>query len=235
MKSARAIFIKQARDTLKNPSMLIQFIIFPVMAFIMTEFVAKPEPEIPNSQFVTMFAAMFSGMSPLVMTATAIAEDRERRSLRFLVMAGVKPYEYLCGIGGVILLASAVMSLLFAFMGGFVGAEFWKFVAVIMLGSVASVILGATVGIFSKNQQAATALGMPIAMVLGFTPMLAMFNETVEKIFNVFYTMQMNKVAIGFSFEQTESMSEPVLIMLANIAVLTVLFILAFRMKGLRN
>jgi len=35
MRTIRAIFIKQARDTLKNRMTLVQFIIFPVMAFIL--------------------------------------------------------------------------------------------------------------------------------------------------------------------------------------------------------
>ena len=100
MRSAKAIFKKQLHDVRKNRMVLIQFIMLPMMAFVMTELVAKPAADIPNSMFVTMFAAMFVGMTPLMATASAIAEDRERKSLRFLVMAGVKPHEYLLGVGG---------------------------------------------------------------------------------------------------------------------------------------
>ena len=230
MRSAKAIFIKQVLDLFKNYMVLIQYIIFPVVAFVFTELVAKADDTIPDSMFVTMFAAIFSGMTLISTTVSVIAEDRERKSLRFLIMAGVKPYEYLLGIGGVIICASLLVSVVFALMGGFAGREFVIFVSVMVLGSVASMLLGATIGIVSKNQQAATAVGMPIAMILGFGPMITMFNETAEKVFGIFYTQQMNVVANDFSV----AIAQPLLVILANIAVLLILFILAYKKKGLR-
>ncbi len=231
MNSARAIFIKQFRDTFKNRMVLIQFIVFPVMAFVLTELVAKPDTTIPNNMFVTMFAAMFVGMTPLMMVNSAIAEDKEHKSLRFLVMAGVKPYEYLLGIGGFVLAVCTLISVLFGFIGGFSGLEFAKFVAVLILGSATSVLLGALIGILSKNQQAAAAIGVPIFMILAFSPMVAQFNKTVAKVASIFYTQQVNTLVNNFSANTTK----PFLIILANIAVLTVLFVAAYRKKGLKG
>ena len=231
MRSAKAIFIKQLKDTLKNRMVLIQFIIFPVMAFVMTELVAKADETIPNTLFVTMFAAMFVGMAPLIMTNTAIAEDKEHKSLRFLVMAGVKPYEYLLGIGGFVLLICSLVSIVFGLIGGFAGMEFVKFVSVLIIGSIASALIGSTIGILSKNQQAATAIGTPVFMILSFSPMLANFNEIIAKVANVFYTQQVNVIVNDFS----TGMVKPLLIMLVNIIVLTILFVIAYKKKGLKK
>jgi ABC-2 type transport system permease protein len=231
VRSAKAIFIKQLQDTFKNRLILIQLIIFPMMAFIMTELVAKVDETIPNSIFVTMFAAMFVGMTPLVMTNSAIAEDREHKSLRFLVMAGVKPYEYLLGIGGFIVLFCSFVSLVFGLIGGFTGVVFVKFVSVLVLGSVASTLLGAIIGILSKNQQAAAALGMPIAMLLAFAPMIANFNNTIEKIADIFYTQQVN-VLVN---DSSASVTRPFFIIVLNIIVLLILFTLAYKKKGLKS
>lgn len=231
MRSAKAIFIKQLRDTLKNRMVLIQFIMFPAMAFIMTELIAKANEDIPNSMFVLMFAAMFVGMTPLVMANTAIAEDKEHKSLRFLVMAGVKPYEYLLGIGGFVLLICTIVSIIFGLIGGFEGLMFVKFISILILGSIASTILGATIGILSKNQQAATALSTPIFMILAFTPMIASFNTTIEKIAGIFYTQQVNILVNDFS----AGLTKPLLIILTNMAILLILFIIAYKKKGLKN
>jgi len=230
MRNARAIFTKQVLDLLKNYMVLIQYIIFPLVALVFTELVAKADDTIPDSLFVTMFAGIFSGMTLVSTTVSIIAEDRERKSLRFLIMAGVRPSEYLLGIGGVVLCASLVVSVAFALMGAFAGREFVVFVSVMVLASVASILLGATIGILSKNQQAATAVGMPIAMILGFGPMIAMFNETAGKVFGIFYTQQMSVITSDFS----ASLTKPLLIILANIAVLLVLFMVAYKKKGLR-
>jgi len=141
MKSVNAIFIKQAKDMRKNISVLIMFVIFPVVAFVMTEFVARGNPDIPDSMFTSMMAGIFLGMGLIQSACGVIAEDKEKNSLRFLVIAGVKPSAYLLGIGGVIFMASLLTSLAFAFIGGFLESEFAAFMAVMISGSIASIIL----------------------------------------------------------------------------------------------
>ena len=155
-------------------------------------------------------------------------------------MAGVKPSSYLLGVGGVIFLVSLLTSLAFAFIGGFIPlditagffeSEFAAFMAVMMSGSIASIILGATIGIFSKNMQSATGLSMPFAMVLGFGPMLAQFNEHAESVMGYLYTQQINVLLNDFS----HGLTRPLTIIWINIAVLAVVFIAAYGKKGLRN
>ena len=231
MRSARAMFKKQLLDTMKNRLILIQFIMMPLMAFLLTELVAKVSDEIPDSMFVTMFAAMFVGMGPLLTTSGAIAEDRERKSLRFLVMAGVKPHEYLMGIGGFVLLVCTIISVLFGIIGGFQGVNLIKFIFILVFGSATSVVLGASIGILSKNQQAATAISVPVFMVFAFCPMIAQFNETVANVANVLYTQQINEIVNDISM----SASKPYLIILANLVVFAVLFAFAYKKKGLKG
>ena len=43
MRSVKAVFKKQAKDTIRDVSMLAQFLIFPAVAFAMTELVARGE------------------------------------------------------------------------------------------------------------------------------------------------------------------------------------------------
>jgi len=231
MRSARAIFIKQLRDVIKNKMVLFQFIIFPLVAFIMNELVAKADETMPDNIFALMFSVMFAGMTPLFMTNTVIAEDKERKSLRFLVMAGVKPHEYLLGIGGFILTMCSFVSFVFALICGFEGMDLLKFVSVLILGSCASAMLGAIIGIISKNQQAAAATGAPVFMILAFSPVIASINKTVEKMTSFLFTHQVNLLVNDLSMYA----AKPFLIILANMAVLSVLFVIAYRKKGLRN
>lgn len=231
MNSIKAMFKKQFIDTMKNRMILIQFIIMPLMAFIMTELVAKRNDEVPNSIFVTMFAAMFIGMAPLMTMSSAIAEDRERKSLRFLVMAGVKPYEYLCGVGGFILLICFIISVIFGLITGFDLFDMLKFILALFLGSATSIVLGATIGIMSKNQQIATAISVPVFMLFSFTPMIAQFNEKVEKIADVLYTQQINTIVNDI----TTSSTKPYIIIAINMVVFILLFLIAYNKKGLKG
>jgi len=238
MRSVKAVFKKQAKDMLKNTSVLITFVIFPIVAFVMTEFVARGNYDMPDTMFVTMMAGIFIGMGLIQSACGIIAEDREKKSLRFLVMAGVKPMSYLIGIGGVIIIAALVTSLAFAFIGGlisfdggFVPHELAAFMAVMMSGAVASIILGAVIGIFSKNQQSALGLSLPFALVLGFGPLLAQFNERIESLIGIFYTQQINVVMNDFS----TGLAQPLLVIWLNIAVLAVVFAFAYGKKGLKG
>ncbi|MCL2666019.1 MAG: ABC transporter permease [Defluviitaleaceae bacterium] len=230
MRCVKAIFVKQAKDMLKNPMVLVMFIIFPLVAFIMTQLVALQEDDIPNNMFVTMMAAVFSGMGLISAAAGYIAEDIERKSLRFMVMAGVKPFQYLCGTGGFLLFAGTVTSVLFSLIGDFTFNETINFLIVMVAGTAASIVLGTTIGMISKNQQAATSLGMPIAMLLGFAPMIANFNETVKKAAAIMYTQQINVVVNDLE----AGLLKPLLVIAINIAVFAVLFVIVYKKKGLQ-
>jgi hypothetical protein len=67
-------------------------------------------------------------------------------------------------------------------------------------------------------------------MILGFTPMIAQFNPTVEKLAGILYTQQLNVIVNDFS----ANFSKAMLVIAANMAVLLALFIFAYRKKGLR-
>ena len=229
MRSIKAIFTKQAQDMFKTPMILVNFIIFPAVALLMTIFVAGSNDDIPQNLFVTMMASVFAGMGLISVVSGSISEDIEQKCLRFLVLAGVKPHQYLIGVGGYYLLAGAITSVVFALIGDFTITETLKFLAVMVSGVAASILLGATLAIMA-NRQAANALGMPIAVIIGFTPMIANFNETIERYAGFLYSQQINVIVNDFSV----SLWKPLLVITANIAVLTVLFILAYKKKGMK-
>jgi len=231
MRSVKTIFVKQAKDMTKNIGVMIQFIIFPAVALAMTLLVARPDEYMPSNMFVTMMGAIFAGMALITSMAGIIAEDIENKSLRLLVMAGIKPHQYLLGVGGFVLFAATITSVAFALMGGFTAVEFAKFLAIMVAGAATSIIIGATIGIFAKNQQAAMGLAMPIAMVMGFAPMISSFNETVERFAVVLHTQQLNIIVNDFDGGFSRAMA----IVGANIAVIAVLFAVAYGKKGLRG
>jgi len=199
------------------------------VALLMTIFVGGSNDDIPQNMFVTMMAAVFAGMGLISVVSGSISEDIEQKCLRFLVLAGVKPHQYLIGVGGYYLLAGAITSVVFALIGDFTITETLKFLAVMVSGVAASILLGATLAIMA-NRQAANALGMPIAVIIGFTPMIANFNETIERYAGFLYSQQINVIVNDFSV----SLWKPLLVITANIAVLTVLFILAYKKKGMK-
>ncbi|MCL2512946.1 MAG: ABC transporter permease [Oscillospiraceae bacterium] len=228
-----AVMKKQFKDTLKNKVVLLQFIMFPVIAFVFTEFVAKKSDEIDNFMFVAMFAPIYAGMIPLVNMANIIAEEREKKSLKMLIMSNVKPYEYLIGVGGHVLLLCALGSLVMAMSGGYSGAELFRFVFIMVIGALASLFVGAAIGIFSKNQSSSTAMATPFALVTSFIPMLAIFNENFSSVARILYTQQISFMMADMS--ATNFTWDRFAIIGANMLVFLGLFIFAYKKVDLKD
>ena len=253
MKNVNAIFYKQLKDNLKNPATLIQFIMFPLLALVLNLFMnvermaeemleslpygtdldsilAGMQANMPN--MTTMQATVFAGMGLIPIVAGIISEDVEKKSLRFLSMAGVKPSEYLLGIAWVIMFISLFTSVAFSLIAGFTGLDFWIFTAAMMSGVAGSLVLGATFGIMTTNQQASAGLAMPIALILGFGPIMAQMNPSIARGLHFLYTQQLNVVADYLTVGGIDTpLWQSFAIIWANVAVLSLLFVFVFKKK----
>jgi len=226
MSAVTAIFIKQLNDFPKNMSVSIMYLLWPAIAFLMGHFMG----EYGETQ-VAMFAGMFVGSTPMIAIANTVAEDNEYKGLRFLVMAGVKPWQYLLGLSGSVLLLSAVSVTAFVFIGNFAGELLIRFLIVAALSCFASAILGGAIGIFAKNVQQASALYTPAMMLLMFAPMLSMFNESIQRVAQFVFSYQVLRIVL----DPYADFERALLIIGANIVALLVFFIVAYQKKGLKG
>ena len=227
MRNALVIFKKQLKDTLKNKTVLIQFIMFPLMTLVMENAITLPD--IPELFFTKLFSVMYIGMAPVTAAAAIISEEKEKNTLRVLMMANIKPWEYLLGVG------AYVWTLCMAGAGimatGLASTDIPFYLGVMAAGFVVSIAIGACIGIFSSNQMTATSLFVPVMMVFSFSPMLAMFNDKIEKVARIFYTQQLRVLMNRMSFEGIKP--ESILILAVNAVLALALFFVAFRKKGL--
>ena len=227
MKNILTIIKKEIKDTFKNKPVLIQFIMFPAMTLIMEN--AIRIDDMPELFFTKLFAVMYIGMAPLTAAASIISEEKEKNTLRVLMMAGVRPWEYLAGVSAYIWILCMAGA---GVMATGLDAEDVPFFMLIMgAGFIISIFIGACVGIFAKNQMVCTSLMMPVMMVLSFSPMLAMFNDKIEKVARLVFTQQLRKTVDNMSFDGIGSSGA--VILAVNAAAALVLFFIAFRKKGL--
>jgi ABC-2 type transport system permease protein len=225
MNTVKAIFTKQLNDFPKNISITLLYFLYPIMAFVMGNLLGDADV------YAAMFAAMFVGATPMIAICNTVAEDNEYKSLRFLVMAGVRPSQYLLGLAGFVFIMSFVPLAAFALIGGFSGELLVKFIIVSVLGLAASSILGAAIGIFAKNVQQATAIYTPAMLVLAFAPIFAGANETLARIAELLFSYQVLMVVLDPYADLTRAL----IVISVNIVVLLTFFIFAYKKKGLRG
>lgn len=230
MREIKAIFIKQIKDTLKNVTVLVQFVMFPILVVIMEHFVHVEGMQ--EHFFVMMFASMYVGMAPLTCAASVISEEKETGTLGMLLLSDVKAWEYLIGIGTYIFMACMAGAFCFAITGEYKGWRFGMFLLVLAAGILISMLVGAVIGLVCKSQMSATSITVPVMMLFAFLPMISMFNEKVREISRFVYSWQIQDLigklgegkAVG-NLIGTDSLS----VLAGNLFIAVVLFACAYK------
>ncbi len=227
MRNIGVIIKKQIKDTLKNKTVLIQFVMFPVLTLVFEN--AINIPDMPELFFTKLFSVMYMGMAPLTSVAAIIAEEKEKNTLRVLTMANVKAWEYLAGIG--IYVWTICMAGAGAMATTLSSGDIPFYLGVMAAGFIISIAIGACIGIIASNQMVATSLSLPVMLIFSFMPMLAMFNDKIEKVAGIFYTQQIRELLGNMTFDGIKT--ETLLVVAVNALLALSLFFVAFKRKGL--
>lgn len=231
MRNIRAVFFKQIIDTVKNITVLIQFLMLPILTIIM-ENAVKIE-NMPDHFFVKLFASMFIGMAPLMCMSAVISEEKEKNTLRALMMSNVSPAQYLVGVGAYVFIMCTGGTAVFAILGEYSGGGLAVFLFAMVSGILISELIGAAIGIFGKNQTAAISVSVPVMMIFAFLPMISLFNKNVEEIAKVTYSQQISRLINGMGVSGITA--ENIIVIALNFVVSIALFFIAYKKKGLEN
>ncbi|MCL2602867.1 MAG: ABC transporter permease [Defluviitaleaceae bacterium] len=236
MKNTKAIFIKQIRSLIKSPALLAQGVFFALVVLVMT-FLMGPEREcdecipayvcetclrenplhsLPTPTIAGLFTVMFVGMALMGSSSALVLEDKTTHNLRFMTMAGMKPFQYLVGTAAALFIATIPVLFLFSMVGRYFGAATLWFMLIAVSGAAVSILLGIAMGL-SKMP----ALAAPISMIIGFGPMFSSFNESLARWFHYAYTQQIN-LAI-YHLGKGEGGNLPRMFMILGISALVIM------------
>lgn len=229
MKHIIAILWKQIKDTFKNKEILIQFVMFPALTLIMEK--AITIEGMPEHFFTNLFGVMYVGMAPLTSMASIISEEKEKNTLRALLMSNVKPAEYVIGVGCYIWCICMLGACVIGFAGSYTGSTYGRFVLIMGIGILVSTLIGAAIGTWSRTQMMATSITVPVMLVFSFFPMLSMFNDGIEKVARITYSQQIHSLIS--QLDSIELGAEPVGVILVNMMIAVLLFVYAYRRSGL--
>lgn len=225
----KAIFIKQLKETFKNKEVLIQLVMFPAIAIILT--CSVNDNTIPSEYFVILFASMYVGMTPILILSSIMSSEKESGSLRMLIMSNVKPIEYILGISIYVMICTVIGLTIMGMTGGYLGIQLVYFVSICALGMLVSILIGSIIGMLAKSQMAANSLAVPAMMICAFVPMLSMFNESIKKFGGFIFTQQINELLTKLPL--TEFPVQPILIIVANLVVFLIIYIRIFHKRNL--
>ena len=231
MRNTVAVFKNQFNEFMSDKEQMLMFIMFPGLAFFQVRIMDLDYGVYPY-QIATSIGGMFATAIMIMLLPQLIAEHRENGSLRFLVMSGVKPISYLLGIGGFFLIINMVVAGFFAWLGEFTGYALVNFIVIMLVGVICTILIGAIIGILSKNRQKALGLAMPVGFGIAFLPMFSAVLEPLQPVMDLLYVERINNMMMEV---HTGNFIGDLYVVLANIAVLTIVFAVLFKMKGIKN
>jgi ABC-2 type transport system permease protein len=223
-----AIFQKELKDALKCPPVIISFFMLPVVILLVKFFL----PDFTPQMLLLMFLPLQVVLGGILSCASIIAEEKEKNTLRVLIMSTVRPFEYLIGIASFVIIGQMIGSCIVA-IGGEVELKFiGVYLLVTFLSNSCSVLLGAMIGILAKNQMSVAPLGVPVMLILSFVPLFASGNESVKKFGGFLFSQQLSNILSELN--NTVEFSR-IGIIIINLVVLFVLFQIVYKKNKLDN
>lgn len=176
----RALVAKDVKDVLKNGNMLLLSLL-PILFTALYSSMDFGGEKMPSDYVLTMGLLMNLCMVPISAMSMIIAEEKEKNTLRTLMLSNVSAAEFLLSKATVIFLLTQVSNLIIYFITGPESVGIGLFLVVTCLGSLCMMFFGALIGIVSKNQMSTGMLSAPVMLIMLLPAIFAMLNESIEK------------------------------------------------------
>ncbi|CAH1214424.1 ABC transporter permease [Paenibacillus sp. JJ-223] len=233
LKRARAIFVKDYKEFSRNYALSIM-LIFPIILALLIRGV---DSSLPLASVAGTFATVLN-LSFVLLTCFAqaclIAEEKERNTLRSLMMTPATALDVLIGKSSLVFIMSAVVLAVSTYIFGFVPASIWAFAAAVILSMILYIAAGTICGLFSKTLLDASLSILPVAFIFTGAPW-GVFLADDYPIFNVLEYVPSSQLVhlLGISDTgfATGDVLKPLLIILIWTVALTIVSVVLYQRR----
>lgn len=222
----RAIIYKQMIDTKRNVIILFLILLYPILTFIFYALLSgNPVVNMIIPSFITLNIVMI----PIIIMSNIISEEKEKDTLRILVMSNVAPIEYFIGVGTTLFIVIMFSLIPYTFLLKLTLVSTVYYFIYSSLGVVISLIIGAIIGIIIKNQMGVGAISSPVSMFFGMLPMLTNINNKIKSFSFILYSQKIYDLIVNV---EEHSLSN-ILVIVINLILLGGIFIMLYIRKGI--
>lgn len=230
----KTLFKLGIEDLTKNMNVFIYIILPVAFAFLYSNMGEAAPKEYLFSVCILLNLAMV----PVALMGTIIAEEKEKNTLRTLMLNDVKASEILTAKALICMLFVIVDNILIYFILGLPMSSFILYQLVSLFVGLAIILFGAFVGLFAKNQMSAGLLSMPFMVVLMAPMFIGMIgNKAAENISALLPTDAMMTIFknIGDSTMNLSSVGIPFIVITAWLLLSVIMFNIAYKKVGVDN
>lgn len=193
MRKTGALLAKDFADLFKNPTLLVLCLLpiafMALYSFMIGDAAGGSDLTAEQQEAVDPVISQFMLGSSLCMTLGmvctmtvlyGIAEEKEKRTLRTLMLANVGASQVVASKAVVALVASTVVNAVCFFVAGGEPGMLGAYLALGVVGSLPVILFSLVLGLASRDQMTAGVYSVPVLLV-ALVPMFGMANETIEK------------------------------------------------------
>ncbi|EOQ19103.1 hypothetical protein KOY_01840 [Bacillus cereus VDM021] len=205
MRRLSAILRKEVQD-LKNNAQILLLALLPIgLAFFYKQLGSGKE------MMGGIVVVMVMSMIVTIAQATLIAEEKEKHTLRVLMLSPASPIEVIVGKSLPIIILSIVLNFVSLFLLNVLQGSILLLSVIIVIGTLLFIILGTLVGLLAKSLVQVSVITTPISMILLMGPILSevIKNEMIKKVVSYLPTNHIFEAIVsvvngkGFSVIQT--------------------------------
>ena len=232
-----ALFKKEIKDFGKNKNVSLMCLLPILFSFIYAQLLgdSTSKDSMSKPDILILCLGMSLSLVASMIMAMLIAEEKEKNTLRTLMLSAVSPLEFLSGKAALTFITSEVINSAIFFIVGIDALYFGKYLLITTLVLFSMIEIGALVGIMSPNQMSTGVVGMPVILILFLLPNFARLNKTLETIANCLPNYHMNvmleKVFKG-EVLGTES-AKGIAVILVWIVISAAAFALVYKNRGI--
>lgn len=189
-----ALVTKEFKDMKNKKNAMFLYLLSVVLCVLYKNILVGKEDGMEPWQLLIMCASMGLVMGTSYVSSMLIAEEKEKNTLRTMLLSGLKPIEFFLGKGTVSLILTMLTNV---FMFFYLGIDISILPMYLLLTTVIAIILnlfGAVVGMLSPNQMATGVIGLPILAIFLFIPVFAEIDQTIAKVAEFIPVYSMNKM-----------------------------------------
>ena len=194
LRRVRALASKDLMDLFKNPTMFV-VLLMPIGFMLLFRLVlgdASPSAGLTGSELDTANheiakyllgsgLCMAVGMAVSMVLIYGIAEEKEKHTLRTLMLANVSAGEVAISKGVVALASVVCVSTACFFIAGGAPALLPAYLVLTVLGSVPIILVSLVLGLASRDQMTAGFYSVPVLLV-ALVPSFSVVNKTIQTV-----------------------------------------------------
>ena len=229
----KAILIKELKDLKSNTNCLVM-ILLPIMFSVIYGQIITGMPKIQALILPILMAIILIG--PFI-PSMLIAEEKEKNTLRVLMLSPAKAPEVMIGKGLLSLILLIIESILCVIIPGCSFGNILIFLSAILLMSIFMIILGMTVGLVSPDSKATGVIGFPIYIIF-FIPIvfIGVKNELLDKFAHLIPTFHLGEILNkNMNSKSFGVMQNDFLNMIIWLVLAIILFVVVYKKKSLED